>query len=108
MSYLLWFSVDWTEKPLLVFLAKEIYDYSNCYVGNGLEEEEAKIRGREASENLISTGHIRDVAIHWGSASGEKFVNATYILEGELARLQMDWIWGEVKQGKNGSQIPAF
>ena len=29
MSYLLWFSVDWTEKPLLVFLAKEIYDYSN-------------------------------------------------------------------------------
>jgi len=33
-------------------------------VGNGLEEEEAKIRGREASENLISTGHIRDVAIH--------------------------------------------
>lgn len=65
------------------FLAKEIYDYSNCYVGNGLEEEEAKIRGREASENLISTGHIRDVAIHWGSASGAKFVNATYILKGD-------------------------
>lgn len=77
-------------------------------MGNGLEEEEAKRRGREASENFISTGHIRDVVIHGGSASGEMFVNATYVLEGELARLQMDWIRGEAKQGKNGSQIPGF
>lgn len=81
--------MDWTEKPLLVFLAKEIYDYSSCYV-KMVWRRRPREEGGKLVKNFISTGQTRDVAIHWGGASGEKFVNVTYILKGELAR-QMKW-----------------
>lgn len=51
------------------------------WFGEGGQEEGGKL-----VRNFISTGQTRDAAIHWGSASGEKFVNVTYILKGELAR----------------------
>ena len=51
------------------------------WFGEGGQEEGGKL-----VRNFISTGQTRDAAIHWGGASGEKFVNVTYILKGELAR----------------------
>lgn len=91
-----------------MFSRREIYDYFNFYVENGLEEE-AKSGGRETSEDITSAGQMRDgVGTHWASASGhwEKFVNTKYILEVELARLP-DGL--DVGRDKTGSEwLPNF
>lgn len=42
-----------------MFLRREIYDYFNFYVENGLEEE-VKSGGREISEDIILVGQMRD------------------------------------------------